>query len=199
MGRIFILIGKSASGKDAVYRRLIRDRALALQPYVGYTTRPIRAGEQNGREYFFITPQQLHAYEQEGRVIEKRTYHTVHGDWHYCSVDTESVDLNRYDYLYIGTLESYVAIRDYYGADRVIPVYIQVEDGERLKRAIAREEEQEAPRYEEMCRRFLADAADFREDKLKQAGITQRFDNHDLEDCITQIAAFIAGKKTCRV
>ena len=54
-----------------------------------------------------------------------------------------------------------------------------MEDGERLKRAIAREETQEVPKYEEMCRRFLADAQDFSEEKIRQAGIDCRFSNMD--------------------
>ena len=96
MGRLYILIGKSASGKDAVYKALLKDPELNLQPYVGYTTRPIRAGEENGREYYFTTEAQLQQYEKDGRLIEKRVYHTVHGDWIYFSVDTESVNLDRH-------------------------------------------------------------------------------------------------------
>ena len=59
-------------------------------------------------------------------------------------------------------------MREYYGEDKVVPVYVEVEDGERLKRAIRREEQQKVPKYEEMCRRFLADAEDFSEEKLRR-------------------------------
>ena len=45
-------------------------------------------------------------------------------------------------------------LREYYGDDVMRPVYIEVEDGERLERALARERTQEVPKYEEMCRRF---------------------------------------------
>lgn len=45
-------------------------------------------------------------------------------------------------------------------------IYIEVEDGERLARALHREGKQEEPRYEEMCRRFLADQVDFSEEKI---------------------------------
>lgn len=191
MGRLYILIGKSASGKDAVYKALLKDPELNLQPYVGYTTRPIRAGEENGREYYFTTEAQLQQYEKDGRLIEKRVYHTVHGDWIYFSVDTESVNLDRHSYLYIGTLESYLPLRDYYGKDRVIPVYIQVEDGLRLSRALERERQQTVPRYAEMCRRFLSDAEDFSEEKLQAANISRRFDNIDFEECLHEIREFI--------
>ena len=65
----------------------------------------------------------------------------------------------------IGTLEAYLQIRDYFGKEKVVPIYIEVEDGERLSRALGREKLQKEPKYEEMCRRFLADAADFSEER----------------------------------
>ena len=95
------------------------------------------------------------------------------------------------DYLGIGTLESYVKMREYYGKETVCPVYIEVEDGERLARALKRERGQEIPRYEEMCRRFLADQEDFSEEKIAAAGITRKFQNVDLEECVEEIAEYI--------
>lgn len=188
MGKIFCITGKSASGKDAIYSRLLADETLKLKPYVGYTTRPMREGEENGREYFFTDKEQMDAFEAEGRLIEKRVYHTVYGDWFYYSAAAEKADLEKNDYLYIGTLESYIKIRDYYGKDRVVPVYVEVEDGERLMRAIKRERKQPEPGYKEMCRRFLLDSDDFSEEKLSEAGIEKRFENTELESCIKEIS-----------
>ena len=48
MGKIFYIMGKSASGKDHFYEALLRDPELALSPLILYTTRPIRSSEQNG-------------------------------------------------------------------------------------------------------------------------------------------------------
>ena len=94
----------------------------------------------------------------------------------------------------IGTLESYVKMREYYGKENVCPVYIEVEDGERLARALKRERGQEIPRYEEMCRRFLADSEDFSEENIAKAGITRRFSNNgELEDCISEVKSAILG------
>ena len=187
MGKIFFLLGKSASGKDTIYNHLLQQKDLGLLPYVGYTTRPIRAGEQDGVEYYFTTKEDLDRFEQEGSLIECRVYHTVYGDWYYYSVDSDKVDLSQNDYLYIGTLESYVKMRDYYGADKIIPIYIELDDGVRLERALNRERQQKEPGYAEMCRRFLTDSEDFSEENLKKAGIERRFDNTDLETCIREI------------
>ena len=184
-------MGKSASGKDTIYNCLLQEKDLGLLPYVGYTTRPIRAGEQDGVEYYFTSKEDLDRFEQEGRLIECRVYHTVYGDWYYYSVDSDKVDLSQNDYLYIGTLESYVKMRDYYGADKIVPIYIELDDGMRLERALMRERQQKAPGYAEMCRRFLTDSEDFSEENLKKAGIEKRFDNTDLESCVGEIRSEI--------
>ena len=52
-------MGKSASGKDTIYEQLLQDDSLGLHSVVPYTTRPIRAGEVNGREYWFTTAEQF--------------------------------------------------------------------------------------------------------------------------------------------
>ena len=197
MARLFYMIGKSSTGKDTIYREVISRTDLNLNPLVMYTTRPIRKGETDGKEYYFVDENVLNELEKEGRVIEKRAYHTIHGIWTYFTVDDEHADLNRKDYLAIGTLESYAQIRNYYGEKLVVPVYIQVEDGLRLERALMREKQQAVPKYEELCRRFLADQADYAEEKLAKAGIDRRFSNDkDIMSCVEEVVAFIrAGQK----
>ena len=91
--------------------------------------------------------------------------------------------------------ESYQKIREYYGKDIVVPIYIEVEDGERLQRALDRERTQAEPKYEEMCRRFLADAKDFSEENLIAAEIERRFVNDGLEETERRIKEFINGNK----
>ncbi len=55
MGKIFYVMGKSASGKDTIYKKL-HSRMPELKTVTMYTTRPIRDGEHNGVEYFLWTP-----------------------------------------------------------------------------------------------------------------------------------------------
>ena len=67
-----------------------------------------------------------------------------------------------------------------------------MEDGNRLERALKRERKQKSPKYEEMCRRFLADQRDFSEEKLLEAGITRRFRNdEDRQLCMDEVAGYI--------
>lgn len=187
MGKIYYVMGKSSSGKDSIYKMLMNDEDLALKTLVGYTTRPMREGEQNGREYFFVSEERLKELKEEGRVIEVRGYDTVHGKWYYFTVDDGQVDFEGNNYILIGTLESYERVRDYYGEDYVIPIYIDVEDGERLSRALKRERMEKEPKYAEMCRRFLADTLDFSDERLKCLGINKRYENNEILECFCQI------------
>ncbi len=191
MGKIFCLMGKSATGKDTIYQELISRKELNIKRIIPYTTRPIREGEAEGKEYFFCSEERVKELEGAGKVIELRAYDTVYGVWKYFTVDDGQIDLADNNYLLIGTLETYLKIRGYFGQDRVCPIYIEVEDGERLLRAIARERRQTTPKYEEMCRRFLADSADFSEQKLSEAGIKQRFINLALNTTIEEVASYI--------
>lgn len=191
MGKIFCVIGKSATGKDTVYERLLEDKKLPVKRLIPYTTRPIREGETEGETYHFCTEEMVKSLEEQGKIIEMRAYNTVYGVWKYFTVDDDQIDLEKHNYMLIGTIEMYVQIRDYYGEDKVLPIYIEVEDGERLIRAISRERTQSVPKYEEMCRRFLADQKDFSEDKIKEAGIEKRFENIELEDTIDIIKRYI--------
>lgn len=194
MGKIYCVMGKSSSGKDSIYHEIMEKGALGLKPIIPYTTRPIRDGEQDGREYHFCTEDTVQRLQDEGRIMELRAYNTVYGVWKYFTVDDERIDLSKNNYLYIVTLEGYTKIREYFGADRVVPIYIEVEDGERLMRAIAREQKQDVPKYEEMCRRFLADSADFCDEKLVEAGVVRRFQNNDFVQTVQEVTAYIADE-----
>ena len=149
MGKIFYLMGKSSSGKDTIYRELMKKKGDVLHAIVPYTTRPIRAGEQEGREYHFVDEAEFQRLMDGGKVIEQRAYQTFHGIWRYFTVDDGSMDLNATNYLMIGTLEAYESLCNYYSNDKIVPIYIEVEDGERLTRALNREKEQTEPKYEE--------------------------------------------------
>lgn len=185
---IYVIMGKSATGKDTVFDRLINNRELGLTRIVPYTTRPRRAGEIEGHEYHFVDMARMEQLDKQGLIAEHRQYDTVHGVWHYFTVD-DNEDVKKKDtrYAMISTLEAYISLREYYGADLVVPIYIEVNDFERLRRAINREKKQDKPNAEEICRRYIADERDFSPEKLKAAGITKAYENVSLSDCIDNI------------
>lgn len=191
MGKIYCIMGKSASGKDTIYKELLKQDKVKLQTFVTYTTRPIREGERDGVEYFFSNEEELEKLKSQNKVIEIREYHTMHGVWKYFTVDDGRLDLDNHSYIFIGTLESYLRLRDYYGKSVLVPIYINLDDGQRLTRALQREQQQDHPKYAELCRRYLADEEDFSKDKLEDAEVLMQFENDNLEAALDQIVEYM--------
>lgn len=145
---IYCILGRSASGKDSVYNKVIT-QVNWLKPYVMYTTRPMRAGEIEGETYHFITNEELNKM----KLIHNHTFHTVDGDWNYAIAD----DINESgDVLLVTNTYAYEDLLNFYGADLVKAIMLEAPTKcELLIRAIRREYEQPHPNYEEVCRRFL--------------------------------------------
>lgn len=192
MKKIFVIMGKSATGKDTLYKEILKKKELGLRPVIPYTTRPIREGEQEGVEYHFVDSATYEALKAEGKVIESRDYHTVHGIWSYFTVE-DSQFQGEENLLLINTLEGYQQMVKYFGKEKVVPLYIELEDGMRLARALKREQSQKEPKYQELCRRFLADSEDFSEDKLQILGIEKRYENRNMRHCLKALLATISA------
>lgn len=190
MGKLFVFMGKSASGKDTLYR-LVMEKYRNLHPVIPYTTRPIRAGETEGAEYHFVTEEEMAKMQRRNQIVECRCYQTVKGPWYYFTAEDGQIDFEKGDFALISTLEGYEQIRNFYGEERVVPLYIEVEDMLRIERSLAREKQQEKPCVAEVCRRFLADEADFSEENLQRLGITNRISNISLEHALDQISTII--------
>lgn len=197
MANFIYIMGKSASGKDTIYKRI--KEQIDVKTYVLYTTRPIRTGEQEGVDYHYVSDEQMLKFKQEGKVIESRTYRTVKGPWTYATIADEQLEQNG-DILTVGTLESYNKIKEYYEDKedtKLLPVYITIDEEERRKRALEREKKQKNPNYEEVERRIKADNIDFSEENLKKAGIGQNetFENYDLDKCVESIVTYIQKER----
>lgn len=192
--KIIYIMGKSSSGKDTIFKKL--KEKLDVNTYVMYTTRPIREGEKEGVTYHYISDEKMQRYidgKENNKLIEYRTYQTVHGPWTYATIADEQFKTNK-DMMMLGTLESYEKMRKHFEKE-LLPIYIEVEDGLRLERALKREREQKEPKYAELCRRFLADSKDFSEENLKKAGIVKRFENIELDKCLNEILEEIKNNK----
>ena len=186
MGRLFVFMGKSASGKDTLYGELLA-RYPEIHAVIPYTTRPIREGETDGGAYYFVSEDKMRRMEKENRIVESRCYQTVHGPWYYFTAEDGQIDWDKGDFVLISTLEGFEKISRFYGADKVVPLYIEVDDMTRIERSLKREKEQKNPCVSEVCRRFLADEKDFSKENLAHAGIKERYENTNLEDVLEKI------------
>ncbi len=194
MKNIIYIMGKSSSGKDTIFNILKND--LDVTTYVMYTTRPKRNDEVEGKTYNFISQEEMQDYiigAKKNYLIEERTYNTVYGPWTYATIEDNQF-MTEKDMLMLGTLESYAKIKEHFSGAKnikIIPIYIEVPDGIRLRRALDREDKQESPKYIELCRRFLADSKDFSEENIAKQNIQKRFQNMELSECVKEIEEYI--------
>lgn len=135
----------------------------------------------------------MYEMRENGKIIECREYDTVLGPWFYFTADDGQLDFDKGDYILISTLEGYEKLQAAFGIGSIVPVYIEVDDLERLERAVRRERSQVSPCVPELCRRFLADEEDFSEERLQMAGIEMRIVNEDLETAVENVEKLIRG------
>ena len=103
MGKIYCLMGKSSTGKDSIYQQLFQREELKIKKIIPYTTRPMRQGEVQGREYIFCDEDTVERLNRENKIVELRCYDTVQGLWKYFTVDDGQIDLTKNSYLMVGT------------------------------------------------------------------------------------------------
>ncbi len=182
---IFCIIGKSASGKDTLYKNILEKKDSRLVSVIPYTTRPKRVDEKDGVNYHFVTRSFLAQLEASGNVIEKRSYNTVRGEWVYF---TARFDVKKeLNYILITTPEGVRKIAEFYGSDSVCTVYMDIDDKTRLLRCIERESQQTSPNYAEVCRRFVADSEDFSPEIIDSVRNLKRIDAAESEQgCLAQ-------------
>lgn len=161
-----ILCGKSASGKDAIAKRLSRR---GFETLVSYTSRPMRDGEKEFVDYVFLTKQDFEQRIKEGRFIEYRSYKTlVNGKediWYYGTPKRDIDDMltAEKDFVIILDLDGAKAFMDYYGRENCFCVSIEASDRTRTERAMKRGSFDET----EWDRRVEADFEAFSEERVE--------------------------------
>ena len=138
MGIIVALLGKSASGKDTMLSKLIS--GLGFFRVLPVTTRPMRPGEENGRDYEFVSREEFEEMDRSGRFIESREYNTLFDGkpdvWYYATA-RDSIDLEKGNYTAIVDLAALRAIRSEFGSS-VVAVFLDVPETVRKKRCFSR-------------------------------------------------------------
>ncbi len=76
-GHLFIISGASGTGKTTLCRKLEKECGLFFS--ISATTRPKRPGEIDGRDYYFLPPQEFDKMIQEGKFLE---WAQVHGNYY---------------------------------------------------------------------------------------------------------------------
>ena len=108
---MFVITGPSGVGKGTLIRGLL-ERMPELELSVSATTRPPRAGERDGVDYHFLTPDEFERHVRQGDFVEHATYSG-----------------NRY-----GTLRS--QLERYLDAGRPVVLEIEVQGARQVRQAL---------------------------------------------------------------
>lgn len=178
MDNIFVICGKSNSGKDTIMKaikEMIKHNEINLKVLPVHTTRPKRLYEKD--EYIFESKDQFNSDYMDNLICEARTYTpagvTDGESWcYYTLINDIEPGTN---YITINTPEGITSIvnylndsNDHKGKFKVHALYIACDDETLLTRAMEREKKQMVPNYKELVRRFMADDNDFSQSELEK-------------------------------
>lgn len=106
MKKLFCILGETSRGKDTFARILEND--YGLRQVVSCTTRPMRSGEQEGREHYFISEEQFYDIIDFG--TDEIVAYTQIGDYHYFATKDELMNSDIYiiDPIGLDSLKDYI-------------------------------------------------------------------------------------------
>ena len=136
---ITILIGKSGAGKDALQKKLVSD--FGYEQLINITTRPMREGEVNGREYIFMSNPDFYLLMAKDQILEHRAYIRDGKTWLYGSQKRDILKENtakEKNYVIILDVEGAKSYTAYYGRENCRVVYVDVPEHIRKVRAMDR-------------------------------------------------------------
>lgn len=148
--KIIAICGKAGSGKDTILQRVVA-ACPQLHEIVSCTTRPMREGEADGINYFYLTGEQFGEKVLRGEMLEA----TCFNDWFYgTSYDSLRSDCVNIAVLNPEGIDSIIAHKNI----EMVVFYVEAKDKTRLLRQLNRETD---PDLYEIIRRFRADELDF--------------------------------------
>jgi len=162
--QLIILLGFSATGKDTLLKEILTRFPDQVKSAVSYTTRPIRDGETEGIEYYFMTEEEYMA--ARDMVLNERAYDTFQNGtesiWYY-GLPYDEVNGDS-DSITIVDFEGSKSILEKLGCDKVKLIYLTVPEQELYERNIARGDEQKEfvrrPEDDKIQFQGVLDAAD---------------------------------------
>lgn len=153
--KLIAIIGRSASGKDYLFRQTLNKNP-DLNPVIHYTTRPRRDGEVEGKDYFFTTEIEFQRKEDNHEFF----FITSFRDWRY-GVDSNSFDPKKINIGIFNPIELRQLYEFFKNRFQLIIVETQADEQSRYQRSLKRLKPFDKEGLQEICRRNLADKEDF--------------------------------------
>ena len=187
--KIFALLGYMGVGKDTILKQVLKDMD-DVKPIISTTTRPMRKGETEGVEYYFIDDTDF--FRRGTDFVEQRIYHTkvkengVEKDatWRY---GIERAELEKDDYLIV-IVDSvgYKELKNYVGNGKIVPIFISAPQEELRARALARGDLEA-----EVDRRLKDDYERFMDFRVRTVYHEVKNTNGRLEEAIKEVENII--------
>ena len=187
--KIFALLGYMGVGKDTILKQVLKDMD-DVKPIISTTTRPMRKGETEGVEYYFIDDTEF--FRRGTDFVEQRIYHTkvkengVEKDttWRY---GIERMELEKDDYLIV-IVDSvgYKELKNYVGNNKIVPIFISAPQEELKARALARGDLEA-----EVDRRLKDDYERFMDFRVRTVYHEVKNTNGRLEEAIKEVENII--------
>ncbi|MBQ2129802.1 MAG: guanylate kinase, partial [Prevotella sp.] len=134
-GKMIIVSAPSGSGKSTIVNWLMQEHPeLNLYFSISCTSRAPRGTEQNGVEYFFISPEEFKEKIARGEFLE---YEEVYEDRFYGTLkeQVESQRMNGENVVFDVDVKGGCSIKQYYG-DEALSLFIQPPSIDELKRRL---------------------------------------------------------------
>lgn len=163
MCRVVSLVGGSAVGKDRILRQVLKESIDRIKPIISTTSRPMRNGEIQGKEYNFVSKEKAEEMMFKHEFIEFREYYPTTGKWNdrwIYGISKDSIDLNSdITYIVIVDFEGLKQLEKYLDKYKInhISFYISTSLQERVRRAVNREGKMTDIQVLEVLRRMLDD------------------------------------------
>ena len=185
-------MGKSASGKDTILNKLKNE---GFVPLVSTTTRPMREGEIDGKDYNFISAEEFKKKIKNNDFIEYRSYDTLVNNiaevWYY-GLSKQEINPSR-DYVTILDVDGTKSLLDYYGERNCFIVSVEADDKLREQRAMSRGSFDRS----EWDRRFKDDASKFNNDEISKIANFRIYNEGKLENALIEFnKAYVAYKSS---
>lgn len=197
--KIFCIMGYMGSGKDTLVRNASEILGDKVKVLVSHTTRPMRKGEKEGREYYFIDNKEFLKMMEYNAFVENRKYNTkveedgkiTDATWFY-GLSVEEVESSEYG-IFIVDAEGFDQLKERYGRNVVVPIFINVREEVLRERALAR-----GDLAEEVERRLRDDKARFFNFRVNIVYKTIKNEGN-IEDATNELVGYIAKEMRMNV